>query len=71
MPEPFRDAADRPAAPWFQPRRTLPLSHMIEASVIATRHGQSSKIGLLRYIFGIIVALAVLFGLFFVAGMEF
>ena len=44
---------------------------MIEASVIATRHGQSSKIGLLRYIFGIIVALAVLFGLFFVASMEF
>lgn len=38
--------------------------------MLATKHGQSSKIGLLRYIFGSAIALAVLFSLFFVAGME-
>jgi hypothetical protein len=43
---------------------------MIEAIPLATKHGQSSKTGLLRYIFSSAVALAVLFSLYLVAGME-
>ena len=43
---------------------------MIEAIPLATKYGQSSKIGLLRYIFGSAVALAVLLSLFLLAGME-
>ena len=43
---------------------------MIEAIPLATKHGQSSKVGLLRYILGSAVALAVLLSLFLVAGME-
>ena len=43
---------------------------MIQAIPLATKHSESSKVGLLRYILGSAVALAVLFSLFLVAGME-
>lgn len=47
------------------------MSDMIEASPIATRHGEASNTGLLRYLFSSSLALAMLFGLFLLAGYEF
>ena len=66
------NGADRPAAPWYSTSEDRPLSrHDRGEPASPPGHGQSGKIGLLRYIFGNAVALAVLFGLFLVAGMEF
>jgi hypothetical protein len=47
------------------------MDRMIPAAPIETRHGKSAKIGTLRYVMGSLLALAVLFGLFLLAGFEF
>ena len=65
-----RIATGRCTIPSFSLSEDPPLSHMIEAIPLATKHGQSSKVGLLRYVVGSAVALAVLFSLFLLAGME-
>ncbi|MDB5375308.1 MAG: hypothetical protein JWP04_3950 [Belnapia sp.] len=44
---------------------------MIEARPVATRYGETDKTGTLRYLFGSVLSLAALFGLFILAGLEF
>lgn len=48
-----------------------PVPPMIEARPIATRYGRTDKTGMLRYLFGSVLVLAGLFGLFILAGLEF
>jgi hypothetical protein len=48
-----------------------PMPSMIEARPVATRYGETDKTGTLRYLFGSVLSLAALFGLFILAGLEF